>query len=94
LALAAAVNADGGPDGTDWAVDAGALAAVVAAALVCHAAPMRLVLRALDPRPVFLTSLLSQTRGPTRLALIIFAVSVAARRRRRAHGRTVARAVA
>jgi small-conductance mechanosensitive channel len=34
--------------------------------------------RALDSRRVFLKSLLSQTRGPTRLALIIFALSLAA----------------
>jgi small-conductance mechanosensitive channel len=61
----------------DWAVDAGALAAAVAVAVVCHAVLMRLVRRALDSRRVFLKSLLAQTRGPTRLALIIFALSVA-----------------
>jgi small-conductance mechanosensitive channel len=61
----------------DWAINAAALAAAVAVALVCHAVLMRLVRRALDSRRVFLKSLLSQTRGPTRLALIIFALSVA-----------------
>jgi small-conductance mechanosensitive channel len=61
----------------DWAADLGAAAVAVAAALVCHAILMRAVRRGLDSRRVFLRSLLSQTRGPTRLALIIFALSVA-----------------
>jgi len=62
----------------DWAVNLGALVVAVAAALLCHALLLYLGRRALDTRRVFLQSLLSQTRGPTRLALIIFALSLAA----------------
>jgi small-conductance mechanosensitive channel len=62
----------------DWAVNLGALVVAVAAALLCHALLLSLGRRALDSRRVFLQSLLSQTRGPTRLALIIFALSLAA----------------
>jgi small-conductance mechanosensitive channel len=61
----------------DWAVALGALAFAVVAALVCHAILMRLARRAVDSRNVFLKSLLSQTQGPTRLALVIFALTFA-----------------
>jgi small-conductance mechanosensitive channel len=61
----------------DWAVDLGGFALAVVAALACHAVLMLLARRALDSRSVFLTSLLTQTRGPTRLALIILALSLA-----------------
>jgi small-conductance mechanosensitive channel len=61
-----------------WAADLLAVALAVAAALVVHAVVMRAARRALDSRRVFLRSFLSQTQGPTRLALIIFALSLAA----------------
>jgi small-conductance mechanosensitive channel len=61
----------------DWAVDLAALAVAVIAALACHAVLMRLVRRGLDSRRIFLKSLLSQTGGPTRLALIILALGLA-----------------
>jgi small-conductance mechanosensitive channel len=61
----------------DWAVDLGGFALAVVVALACHAVLMLLARRALDSRSVFLTSLLTQTRGPTRLALIILALSFA-----------------
>jgi small-conductance mechanosensitive channel len=61
----------------DWAVDLGAMTLAVALALVLHAVLMRLARRALDSRRVFLRSLLSQSLGPTRLALIILALGIA-----------------
>lgn len=61
----------------DWAIDVGAFALAVVAALACHAILMRVARRVVDSREVFLKSLLAQTRGPTRLALIILALSFA-----------------
>jgi len=69
-----------GAGAPSWALDFSAVAIAVAAALVSHVIAMRLTRRALDARRVFLTSLLEQTRGPTRLALIIFALSFATAR--------------
>jgi small-conductance mechanosensitive channel len=59
-----------------WAIEVGAIVLGVALALACHALLMRLARRAIDPRRVFLKSLLTATRGPSRLALIIFALSI------------------
>jgi small-conductance mechanosensitive channel len=60
-----------------WAIDIAAVALAILIALACHAILMAVARRAVDARAVFLTSLLAQTRGPTRLALIIIALSVA-----------------
>jgi small-conductance mechanosensitive channel len=61
-----------------WMIDLAAVVLAVVAALACHAILMSLARRALDSRAVFVKSLLAQTRGPTRLALIIIALSLAA----------------
>jgi len=60
-----------------WAIDIVALALAILVALACHGILMAIARRAVDARAVFLTSLLAQTRGPTRLGLIIIALSVA-----------------
>ena len=61
-----------------WAVDIAVVVLAVVAALACHAMLVAVIRRAAGSRSVFLTSLLVQTRGPTRLALIIVALSIAA----------------
>src|SRR5262249_29054975 len=61
----------------DWAVGLAAIAVAVVLALACHAVLMRLAGRFVDSREVFLKSLLAQTRAPTRLALVILALSAA-----------------
>ncbi|MBV8754261.1 MAG: mechanosensitive ion channel family protein [Hyphomicrobiales bacterium] len=61
-----------------WAIDMAAVALAVVVALAFHAILIAVVRRAVDARAVFLSSLLAQTRGPTRLALIIIALSIAA----------------
>src|SRR5262249_46731567 len=60
-----------------WAIDLAGVAIAILIALACHAILTAAARRAVDARAVFLTSLLAQTRGPTRLALIIIALSVA-----------------
>jgi len=57
-----------------WAVDLAAVVLAVAAALACHAILTSLARRAMGSRAVFLTLLLGQTRGPTRLGLVIVAL--------------------
>ncbi|HML14534.1 MAG TPA: mechanosensitive ion channel family protein [Xanthobacteraceae bacterium] len=61
-----------------WATDLAAIVVAVVAALASHAILMSAARRVVDARAVFLKSLLVQTRGPTRLALVILALSVAA----------------
>jgi small-conductance mechanosensitive channel len=61
----------------DWAIGLAAIVVAVVAALACHAILMRLARRFVDSREVFLKSLLAQTRAPTRLALVILALSFA-----------------
>jgi small-conductance mechanosensitive channel len=61
----------------DWVVGIAAIAVAVVAALACHAVLMRLARRFVDSREVFLKSLLAQTHAPTRLALVILALSFA-----------------
>jgi small-conductance mechanosensitive channel len=61
-----------------WAIELAAIVLAVVAALACHALLIALARRALDARAVFVNSLLAQTRAPTRLALIIIALSFAA----------------
>jgi small-conductance mechanosensitive channel len=60
-----------------WTIDLAASVLAIVAALACHAILMSLARRAVDSRAVFVKSLLAQTRGPTRLALVIIALSVA-----------------
>ena len=60
-----------------WAIDIAALALAILVALALHAILIAMARRAVDTRAVFLPSLLAQTRGPTRLALVIIALSVA-----------------
>jgi small-conductance mechanosensitive channel len=61
----------------DWAVAALILVVAVLVALLVYAVLIRLVQRALGPRQVFLQSLLAQTRGPMRLAVIVCALAIA-----------------
>jgi small-conductance mechanosensitive channel len=61
-----------------WTIDLAALVLAVLVALAVHAILMAVARRAVDARAVFVSSLLAQTRGPTRLALIIIALSIAA----------------
>ena len=61
-----------------WAIDLAAIVLAIVAALACHAILIALARRAVDARAVFVKSLLAQTRAPTRLALIIVALSFAA----------------
>jgi len=60
-----------------WMIDLAAIVLAIMAALACHAILTSLARRAVDSRAVFVKSLLAQTRGPTRLALVIVALSVA-----------------
>ena len=60
-----------------WMIDLAAIVLAIVAALACHAILTSLARRATDSRAVFVKSLLAQTRGPTRLALVIIALSVA-----------------
>jgi small-conductance mechanosensitive channel len=61
-----------------WAIDLAAVVLAILAALACHAVLTALARRALDVRALFVKSLLAQTRAPTRLALVIIALSFAA----------------
>jgi small-conductance mechanosensitive channel len=60
-----------------WAIDLAAIVLAGVAALACHAILMWGARRAVDARSVFVKSLLAQTRGPTRLGLVIIALSLA-----------------
>jgi small-conductance mechanosensitive channel len=60
-----------------WAIDVAALVLAILVALAVHAILMAVARRAVDARAMFVSSLLAQTRGPTRLALIIIALSIA-----------------
>ena len=60
-----------------WTIDLTVLVLAVAAALIAHGVMVRLARRAIAGRRPFVATLLRQTRGPTRLALVIFALSVA-----------------
>jgi small-conductance mechanosensitive channel len=61
-----------------WAIGLAAVVIAVVAALVCHVLLMWAARRAIGSRAMFVKSLLVQTRGPTRLALVIIALSIAA----------------
>jgi small-conductance mechanosensitive channel len=60
-----------------WAIDIAALALAILVALALHAILIAAARRVVDAHAVFLSALLAQTRGPTRLALIIIALSIA-----------------
>src|ERR1043166_1794056 len=60
-----------------FAVDLAAIVIAVVAAFACHAILISIARRLVDARAMFLKSLLAQTRGPTRLAFIIIALSIA-----------------
>jgi small-conductance mechanosensitive channel len=59
-----------------WALDIAALALAVAIALLAHYVVIRILERLVGAQRVFLSLLLTRTVGPTRLAAVIFAVSV------------------
>jgi len=61
----------------DWAIGLAALALAIGLALLVHYVAIRMGRRLIGVRRVFLGQLLSRTGGPTRLALVIFAVSLA-----------------
>ncbi len=61
----------------DWAMSAALLVGAAAVALLLHAAILALVRRLLRERRPFLRSVLGATKGPTRLALLLFALAVA-----------------
>src|SRR3984893_8502865 len=61
-----------------WIIGLAAGVVAIVAALACHAIFMSVARRVVDSRAVFVKSLLTQTRGPTRLALVIIALSFAA----------------
>ncbi|MGE0718383.1 MAG: mechanosensitive ion channel family protein, partial [Alphaproteobacteria bacterium] len=60
-----------------WMIGVAVLVAVAIVAASVHGLVLRLVFRVLPERLVFTRMLLDRTRGPSRLALMIFAVSVA-----------------
>jgi len=59
-----------------WALDVAALVLAIAIALFAHYVVTRLLDRLVATRREFLSLLLKRTAGPTRLAAVIFAVSV------------------
>jgi small-conductance mechanosensitive channel len=60
----------------DWVVGLGLLALATLLALALHRAAIGLLRRLVGPQHVFVASLIRQTTGPTRLALVIAAVSL------------------
>jgi small-conductance mechanosensitive channel len=59
-----------------WTLDLAALALAVVIALFAHYVVIRILNRLVGDRRVFLSLLLTRTEGPTRLAVVIAAVSV------------------
>jgi small-conductance mechanosensitive channel len=59
-----------------WTLALAALAVAVGIVLLAHYVVLRILDRLLGARRVFLSLLLTRTAGPTRLAVVIFAVSV------------------
>lgn len=62
----------------DWLVSLGVLAVTVLLALLAHRVLYRLITRLVRERDLFWRSLVARTEGPTRLALIIPALSIGA----------------
>jgi small-conductance mechanosensitive channel len=60
----------------DWLVGIALLAAATLAALLVHRWAIGLLERLIGPHQLFVASLLRQTRGPTRLAIVIAALSL------------------
>jgi small-conductance mechanosensitive channel len=63
----------------DWMADPALIAAALLVALILHSLVVAILRRLVSPRRVFLRSLLSRTKGPARLGLIILALAAAAR---------------
>lgn len=61
----------------DWALSAAILAAAAIAAWVLYAAILAVIRRVLGERRPFLRSVLGATKGPIRLALLLFALAIA-----------------
>jgi small-conductance mechanosensitive channel len=62
---------------TDWAVAAAILVGATIIALVLHAAVLWLAQRVLGERQSFLRTVLTATKGPTRLGLLLIALAIA-----------------
>jgi small-conductance mechanosensitive channel len=62
---------------TDWAVAAAILVGATIIALVLHAALLWLAQRVLGERQSFLRTVLTATKGPTRLGLLLIALAIA-----------------
>jgi small-conductance mechanosensitive channel len=60
----------------DWAVSAASLAGAAVAALLLHTAALFAARRLIGERQPFLRTVLSATKGPTRLALLLMALAV------------------
>jgi small-conductance mechanosensitive channel len=63
----------------DWLVAPALILAALILALIVHSLVVAIARRVVSPRRVFLKLLLSQTKGPTRLGLVILALTAAAR---------------
>ena len=63
----------------DWMVDVALIAAALLVALILYSLVVVILRRLVSPRRVFLRSLLSRTKGPVRLGLIVLALAAAAR---------------
>jgi small-conductance mechanosensitive channel len=63
----------------DWMVDVALIAAALLVALILYSLVVAILRRLVSPRRVFLRSLLSRTKGPVRLGLIVLALAAAAR---------------
>lgn len=63
----------------DWMVGPGLIAAALIVALILHSLVVAIVRALISPQRVFLRSLLSRTKGPTRLGLIVLALAAATR---------------
>ena len=60
----------------DWLIGVGLIAAATLVALLLHRCAAAVVDRRIGPQQVFAASLMRQTRGPTRLAVVIAALSL------------------
>jgi small-conductance mechanosensitive channel len=61
---------------TDWAASAAILLGAVIVALLLHAGALALARRVIGERQTFLRTVLSATKGPTRLALVLIALAI------------------
>ena len=63
----------------DWMLGPAVIAVALVIALILHSLAVVMVRALVSPRRIFLRQLLSRTKGPTRLALVILALAAAAR---------------